>query len=1371
MKKRLGIDLGTNSIGWAIRKVNTKLKNQIVNKGVLLFDKGVATNKGNEYPKVQKRTESRGVRRNYQAEKYRKYKLLEFLINKNMCPLSITDLDNWRKYVKGTKRKYPQSQNFINWLRFDFNGDGKPDFHLLDKNKHESNYVFRALSIDNKYKHVFDDNPFILGRVLYQLAQRRGFKGRDEEEAETMLKGSSATGTLGRNDIEEFINKYQTLGSALYHYQKEKGGRIRNRYNLRKDFEFELKMICDVHNFDNTTYQKLWKYIIWQRPLRTQKGKVGLCTFEKNKKRVAASHPWYLEYKTWTFINNLKIIAPEGFNQVEYLHDKIYPIFIRKSDFEVKHIIEQVKKDGGKIDSKYNSIRLQETKVVSLSNFYSFEQVFGSDWKEKLSFDAIYNRAPQPTKKETSNYTIEDIWHVLNTFDSKEKIEGFAKNKLNIDDKRAKIFSNIKLDNGYATIGLSAVKKILPYLKRGIKYSHAVYLANLSKVLGSNEINEELIKYFIEEVNFITYNVELTKKLNRVINNIIKNHLEKDGRYFINNNRELEGFEINSIKLKLQNYFGEYTWSNFSDTEKDLKIKYVSKHFKEFLQKNINDKKDVFLKSPRLHQEIFNVLKDKYNLPKENIKYLWHPSEQEVYQKAELYHKFIYKNKNIFIPNSKHSLFSAKFPDAIDEMISLNLLGSPEPISKGFKNPMALKTLHKLKQLLNHLLKTNQIDEYTEIVIEIARELNDNNMRAAIRTYQNKREKEKLKYKKQIEEINEECNTNFDSNDSQLLKKLYLWNEQDKTCFYTGKKINLFDALNGNKYDIEHTIPASMSFDSELKNLTLADTNYNRTIKKKQIPYQLQDYNEILKRVDFMKDKIDKFEKALKDNFRYTKTLQDKSKKDKSIQNRHIIKFELKYWREKYKTFTAKEYKLGWRNSQLRDTQIITKYALPFLKTVFKRVSVEKGITVNNFKEIYKVKLSDKKDRSKHSHHAIDAAILTLIPNSYERDKILGKFYEAKEFNKKYHTVPLNWESFKASTIILIENEVIGNNLVDDRKLTKTFKKVRKRGRIIYNDLLNKKPRIAKGDTIRGQLHKESFFGAIKQPLIVDGKIVFDENNRMKLKDEIKLVIRKPLKYKGTNDDDGFKNLSELEKVIVDKGLFSIIKRQIGAFSFKEALDKGIYMLNKQGDKVNQIKKVRCFANTKYETAITPHEHITKSNKKYKHHTYALNSENAYCFYYTGTINGKTQKAMKTISLFELSKLKLKSIDEIYEIPYYNIYSEKNQTLKLEKIFKTGDRVIFYKESKIELLDLSHKEILGRLYKAYQFEGDSNKIKFKHHLISGEMTQIKKTYKDVTNPKFLEYEPLLRLTKKKWNFAIEDVDFTISIDGKINWLS
>jgi len=77
-------------------------------------------------------------------------------------------------------------------LRFDFNGEGNPDFHLFGSNKHESYYIFRAKAISeaDTDKSVFIDNPEILGRVFYQLVQRRGFKGRDEEEAKTMLKGS-----------------------------------------------------------------------------------------------------------------------------------------------------------------------------------------------------------------------------------------------------------------------------------------------------------------------------------------------------------------------------------------------------------------------------------------------------------------------------------------------------------------------------------------------------------------------------------------------------------------------------------------------------------------------------------------------------------------------------------------------------------------------------------------------------------------------------------------------------------------------------------------------------------------------------------------------------------------------------------------------------------------------------------------------------------------------------------------------------------------------------------------------------------------------------------------------------------------------------
>ena len=1399
MKKTIGIDLGTNSIGWAIREENERLENQIIDKGVLLFDKGVASEKGNEFPKVQKRTESRGKRRNYQAEKYRKFELLEFLIQNKMSPLTIEELDKWRKYKKGRKRKYPQSEKFINWLRFDFDGNGKPDFHLFDKNKRESYYVFRAFAINEKYKGVYTDNRHILGRVFYQLVQRRGFKGRDEKEAKTMLEGSKKTGTAGRNDIKDYIDKYKTLGAALYYFQKDKGGRIRQRYNLRKDYEFELKEICKVHNISESDYKKLWKAIIWQRPLRTQKGLIGLCTYEKNKRRVAVSHPLYQEYKTWILINNLKIVAPNEVNQETYLKENIYPLFIRKSDFEITHIVNQITKDGAKMESKYAQDKLKKTKVVALSNFYDFKQLLGEDWKEKYQFDNIHNREVKQNKKQGIFYTIEDLWHVLQTFDSKEKIKEFALLKLGLDEEKAKKFSEIKLSIGFATLSLSAVKRILPYLKKGIKYSTAVYLANLPKVLGTNEITKDLIEYFIEEIETINKKVSNFKTLNFIVNSLIKNHLEENNRYFIEDNRELDESEKRLIFQKLELEFGEKTWNNLLSDDKQNNFEYVAEHFRNFLKKKITDKKNIYLKQPRFHQEIFNILQEKYDLPDENIKYLWHPSEQEKYPNALIHHKFTLNGKTIFIEDSKMSRFVSRNPEAENELISLKLLGSPEPISKGFKNPMALKTLHKLKQLLNYLLQTNQIDEDTRIVIEIARELNDNNMRTAIRTYQNNREKESEGYTKQIEEINKECNTDFDVTDKTLLKKIRLWNEQNRRCIYTGETINMCDVLNGNIYDIEHTIPASMSFDSELKNLTIADTDFNRNIKKKQIPTQLPNfykdaiingktYSAIEPRLSFMKDKVEKLERDLRDNLRYTKTLSDKGKKDIAIQKRHLIKFDLKYWKKKYNTFTIEEYKPQWRNSQLRDTQIMTKYALPYLKTVFKRVTVQKGIVVDDFKRIYKVLLDEKKDRSKHSHHAIDAAILTLIPSSYHREKILEKYNMAQELKQKYHTSPIGWKDFKASYIIDIEKEVLANNLVDDRTLTPTYKKVRKRGKVQYvsftdkngkkqyktDEKGNKIPLISKGDTIRGQLHSESFYGAIKQPKRDENnKILFDNNRQMILKDEIQMVIRRTLKFKGPNDIEGFKSLAEIDKVIVDKALFEQIKLQIGDKPFKDAMQKGIWMLDKNGNKVNRIRRVRCYVlsgrgTLKFKTALPIHKHTFVSKKAYKQTTYSVTEDNVYCLFYEGIIKGKLKREFRIISTYELAQLKCDSIYSLTKEPYFSNFELKDSSkIPLKYPLKKGTKVIPFIENIVELKELESNELIKRVYKVYKFNLIGTPyIYLQHHIEARKDNEIEKPYTDID----IKSKPMrYNLKSAKFNFAIEGKDFEIKIDGKIKW--
>src|SRR5690554_7159792 len=53
-------------------------------------------------------------------------------------------------------------------------------------------------------------------------------------------------------------------------------------------------------------------------------------------------------------------------------------------------------------------------------------------------------------------------------------------------------------------------------------------------------------------------------------------------------------------------------------------------------------------------------------------------------------------------------------------------------------------TLHKLRHIINYLLKKGLIDNDTRVIVEVARELNNKNKRAAIEDYQRNRERENV---------------------------------------------------------------------------------------------------------------------------------------------------------------------------------------------------------------------------------------------------------------------------------------------------------------------------------------------------------------------------------------------------------------------------------------------------------------------------------------------------------------------------------------------------------------------------------------------------------------------------------------------------
>lgn len=109
MTKILGLDLGTNSIGWALID---DTQNKILGIGTRIFPMGVE-NLGDgdgEISKNASRTGARGVRRQFFRRKLRKKILLKALAENQMCPMVDKDFEDWKK-----TKEFP-SETLANWF-------------------------------------------------------------------------------------------------------------------------------------------------------------------------------------------------------------------------------------------------------------------------------------------------------------------------------------------------------------------------------------------------------------------------------------------------------------------------------------------------------------------------------------------------------------------------------------------------------------------------------------------------------------------------------------------------------------------------------------------------------------------------------------------------------------------------------------------------------------------------------------------------------------------------------------------------------------------------------------------------------------------------------------------------------------------------------------------------------------------------------------------------------------------------------------------------------------------------------------------------------------------------------------------------------
>lgn len=1194
MEKILGIDTGTNSLGWAIIEKDEQ-GIRLVHKGTNIFTEGVKIEKGIESSKASERTGHRSIRKHYWRRKVRKIRLLNVLVDNRLCPpLTKEQLREWR-----LKKVYPIDDAFMEWQRTEDKNNVNP-------------YQFRHICLTQKLDLTNLTQRYILGRALYHLNQRRGFKSNRKES--TKASDGTVIQDINKLTVEMSECGCEYLGEYFYHLYQS-GQKIRQHYTARNEHYLkEFYAVCEKQELPQELVKKLEQVIFFQRPLKSQKGTVGRCTFEKGKTRCPSSHPMFEEFRMYSFLNNIKIQTPID-SELRYLNGEekaaVIPLFKRKSkhtfSFEDiakklagKNKFEYFRDNAGK---PYKFNHQMEIQIPTCGVIARLEEIFGPNWLEGAS--EVYTLADGKTPFQIMN----DIWHALFFYDDEEKLKGFAKERLQLTDEEAEKFASIPMPGDYASLSLKAIRKILPFMKDyGLIYTHAVFLANLDEVLPP------FYKRFKEERQV-------------AVNKVIKALLAYDEKH---DSRSLEY------------YIKDFIIDNFDDINRD------------------------------------------------DLQKLYHPSMIEQYPRVTPNDAGIYQ------------------------------LGSPRISS--VRNPMAMRSMFRLRKVVNQLLSKGYIDENTKVHIEFSRDLNDANRRWAIQQWQRQQERNRAECKKRIQELGIMMPSDTD------ILKYQLWEEQNHKCIYTGNEIGISDFLGPNPiYDIEHTIPQSAGGDSTKMNLTLCEIAFNRRIKKTHLPTELVKYDEMMQRIAHWKERADELDKRI----RKLKGSRAATKEDKDsiIRRRHLLSLERDYWWGKYKRFEMTEVPEGFSRRQGTDISVISRYARMYLKSVFKQVYIVKGIATSDFRKMWGIqKEYTSKERVNHVHHCIDAITIACIDKmQYDR---LAQFYheedkyKAGKGEKPHFEKP--WPTFVAD-IKQIQDELLVSHYTKDNMRKHTRK--------------NDGKHVIQGDTARGSLHNDTYYGAIG----VDG--------------DVKYVVRKSL---DTMDENDVKNIVDNE---VRRKVEEAIARN---GSLKKAVEQTIWM---NEEKHIPIRKVRVFT-ASVTKPIHIRYHRDKSRHDYKRQFHVQNDRNYMMAIYVGKDNkGKEKRAFELVSNLVAAKYYRKSNQESATNP---LVPDTKNGYPLKYQLRIGTMVLLFENNPEELWRLDNSGLQQRLYRVTGLNSFSasttqyGRISLVHHQDARPSKEIK-----LKNGEYLSgevFRPGIIMLHTQFKAVIDGVDFKLNDLGEIRRL-
>ncbi|WP_225744529.1 type II CRISPR RNA-guided endonuclease Cas9 [Marinilactibacillus sp. Marseille-P9653] len=248
-----------------------------------------------------------------------------------------------------------------------------------------------------------------------------------------------------------------------------------------------------------------------------------------------------------------------------------------------------------------------------------------------------------------------------------------------------------------------------------------------------------------------------------------------------------------------------------------------------------------------------------------------------------------------------------------------------------------------------------QHGELAYVVIEMAREKNNEERRKQYRDFQTKIgkfEKEMAKLL-EIDELKE-----LYLNSKQMLA-LKLWDAQDHKCVYSGRSISVHDIVKDfSQFEIDHIIPLSISYDDSQQNKVLCYRKENQ-LKGQLTPFQY-----------FQSGKASR----TFNEFAAETTNLFKSKK--------ISKIKFNYLLEQRDVKNDEELQVDFINRNLVDTRYAMRSFQASLRTFYINSEIDtKVLSVRgSFTAALRRRAKLRKSRDEdHSHHAIDALIVAGI--------------------------------------------------------------------------------------------------------------------------------------------------------------------------------------------------------------------------------------------------------------------------------------------------------------------------------------------------------------------------------------------------------